>query len=219
MKRRDLADLLLEDDHAPGCPASRSEAETRTRTGHDGRPEVVTIARCQDCGGQRVHLGDVEHNLTVAEVAIGQSSDDLSAANMRTQQRRVSRLMARRRRAERLRSHDAKPRASLYTARPTLGLTVARRSPASSGRPRARRTASAARAGPGDDPGGEPGEPPPPSDAGHPLPRRGAFSDLLEQPGTGPERLASFYALPDAAQAAAWRSLRRAIDRAHDHGR
>lgn len=210
MRRRDLGDLLLEDDHAQGCPASRIEAETLTRTDRHGRPEVVTVARCQDCGGQRVHLGDVEHNLTVAEVTIGPSSDELSAANMRTQQRRVSRLMARRRRA--------------YRPSPT-NRTVVLREPRRFTRERSRRRSSRSRRSPGharraptSRAGPSTGDPDSdgPGDAGPPH-LLAAFGEALAELGATPaERLTAFGRLPQRLQAAAWASLRRAADRDRD---
>jgi len=204
------------DDPNPNFRANAADALIAADgTLAEARAELAVINRKIDDELERFHAGDHPPDPLQGEAEL-----DEAMANLDTEQALVQEAdglpggAGLRRRAERLRSHAATLRASLCVARPTLGVTVARRSPASSGRPRARRTASAARAGPGDDPGSDEPEP---GDAGHPH-LLAAFGEALADRGATPaERLTAFYKLPADAQAAAWRSLRRAIDRDRDH--
>ena len=119
----------------------------------------------------------------------------------------------------RRRHHHATARL-LTTARTNASAPrVAARPRGCDGRPRARRAANRGRtrAGPSSD--SDPGEPPPPSDGGPPH-LLAAFGEALAELGATPaERLTAFLALPADAQAAAWRSLRRAIDRDRERER
>lgn len=155
--------------------ARRAELVDRLLNGHDPAVEArrAELAACDaavDRELERLHAGDLPPDPLQGKAELADAIANLDDEQARAQEADGLGGAGLRRRAERLRSHAATLRASLRIARPTLGLTVARRSPASSGRPRARRTASAARAGPGDDPGSDEPEP---GNAGHPPPPPG----------------------------------------------
>lgn len=190
---RTVAELLPH--HAPGCPARPERVEV---TQHPGK----ACPRCQDCGAQVVLDGDLAHNLTAPTIT-ATPEHVAAAANMRRQERRVGRILRRRRQSDERQRRGCQRRALPAPAAPTIGLTVARRSSRSSGRPRARRSASATRAGAGDE-----GEPEPAA-AGV------TFTALhAATPGlTGPARADLFGSLPAALQAACWRALRHAVER------